>query len=54
MGEVVATCGPKSNGNIPIAANCSQLSSIMPSNLIVGGTGTELFFPVTLGLKYSF
>ena len=56
MGEIVASCGPKSNssGSIVITANCTQLPSILPSNLIVGGTGTELYFPVTFGLKYSF
>jgi hypothetical protein len=56
MGEVVASCGPKSNGNILASAtgNCSSLPSILPSNLIVGSIGTELFFPVTIGLKYSF
>lgn len=58
MGEIVASCGGKSNGNIRIAANegCpTQLPNIgAPTNLIVGGTGTELFFPVTFGLKYSF
>ncbi len=56
MGEIVASCGPKSNGegNLVITSNCTQLPSILPSNLIVGGTGTELYFPVTFGLKYSF
>ncbi len=59
IGEVVASCGPKTNGNIIITTNgtpgnCTQLPSILPSNLVVGGTGTELYFPVTIGFKYSF
>lgn len=54
MGEIVASCGQRGNSNILIASNCTLLPSILPSNLIVGGTGTELFFPVTFGLKYSF
>ena len=54
-GEVVATCGPKSNNNVPnINSGCNILPTIFPTNLIVGHIGTELFFPVTLGLKYSF
>lgn len=53
-GEVVATCGPKNNDNISSINNCSALGSILPSNLIIGNIGTELFFPVTLGIKYSF
>lgn len=54
MAEVVATCGPKSNDNIIIASNCSQLPSLLPSNIIIGPIGTEIFFPVTFGVKYSF
>ncbi len=56
MGEVVASCGPKTNssGSLAITSNCSQLPSILPSNLLIGGTGTELYFPVTFGFKYSF
>lgn len=58
MGEVVASCGPKTNGNIVIATNiaCPTLLPNLggPTNLIVGGTGTELYFPVTFGFKYSF
>jgi hypothetical protein len=54
-GEVVATCGPKNNDNIAaINAGCNVLPSILPSNLIIGHIGTEIFFPITLGLKYSF
>lgn len=54
MAEAVATCGPKSNDNIVIASNCSQLPNLLPSNIIIGPIGTEIFFPVTFGVKYSF
>lgn len=58
MGEVIASCGPKSNNNILVAGNAgcpTQLPSLGgPTNFIVGGTGTELYFPVTFGFKYSF
>lgn len=54
MAEVVATCGPKSNDNIVIANNCSQLPLLNPSNIIIGHIGTEIFFPITFGVKYSF
>ncbi len=54
MAEVVATCGPRGNDNIILTSNCSQLPSLMPSNIIIGGIGTEIFFPITFGLKYSF
>lgn len=54
-GEVVATCGPKSNANISaINSGCNVLPTILPSNLIIGRVGTELYFPITLGLKYNF
>lgn len=54
MAEVVATCGPCSNDNLVIPSNCSQLPSLLPSNIIIGHIGTEIFFPVTFGVKYSF
>lgn len=54
MAEVVATCAPRTNGNIPLVNTCTQLPSIVPNNLLLGSLGTELFFPITLGLKYSF
>lgn len=54
MAEVVAACGPRTNPNVILTANCSQLPGLLPSNIIVGGIGTELFFPLTVGLKYSF
>lgn len=54
LAEVIATCGPRGNENIPITSNCSQLPSLLPSNIIIGPIGTEIFFPVTFGFKYSF
>ena len=54
MAEVVATCAPRTNGSIPLSNTCTQLPSIVPNNLLLGSLGTELFFPITLGLKYSF
>ncbi len=51
-GEFIASCGPR-------ARTTSLFATALPaptlaSNLIVGGTGTELRFPVTLGVRYSF
>lgn len=54
MAEIVATCAPKSNAIIPLANTCTQLPSLLPNAFLLGGNGTELFFPITLGLKYSF
>jgi hypothetical protein len=54
MAEVVASCAPRTNGSIPLSNTCTQLPSIMPNALLLGSLGTELFFPITLGLKYSF
>lgn len=56
--EVVATCGPRSNKNIAGINGgpngCNILPAILPTNLIVGSVGSEVFFPITWGLKYSF
>lgn len=56
-GEVVASCGPKSNGLISFnsGTGCAT-TTIIPgvNNLLIGGIGTELRFPVTLGVRYSF
>jgi hypothetical protein len=47
---VIASCGPRFNGNLVVPAN-----EVVPtSNLIYGGVGTELRFPITAGLRYSF
>ena len=49
-GEVVASCGPRSNRNVVIPFNASTNAT----NLLIGDIGTELRFPVTAGLRYSF
>ena len=56
IAEVVGSCGPSSNSNIVAGNACpvSMLPGILPNNLIVGSIGKELFFPITIGLKYSF
>ncbi len=56
MGEVVAANGPKSNANIVVPNSCTGgiLPALLPTNILIGNIETELFFPVTLGLKYSF
>jgi hypothetical protein len=50
-GEVVATCGPRNNGNILIPTNNTPFTG---TNLIIGHIGTELRFPVTAAIRYSF
>lgn len=61
MAEAVATCGPKPNQGITLGGPCPVGGSSValpllgaPTNLLIGHVGTELFFPVTLGVKYSF
>lgn len=51
-GEVVASCGPRTNGNFVL--NTADALDLGGSNLLFGGIGTELSFPVTLGVKYNF
>lgn len=49
-GTVIASCGPRFNSDIVIPTNI-----ITPvTNLLYGGIGTELRFPVTAGIRYSF
>lgn len=52
-GEIIATCGPNGNPNVPVT-ELNVVPDISPSNFIVGGIGTEILFPVTLGVKYNF
>lgn len=54
--EVLATCGPNGNPNIcfPGCTADVVLPELRPTNFVIGNVGTELLFPVTLGLKYSF
>ena len=54
MAEVVATCAPRSNTIIPVGTSSTFLPTILPNNLYIGSLGTELFFPITLGLQYHF
>ena len=49
-GEVVASCGPRVNRNVVIA----PAATLAATNLLVGTIGTELRFPVTAGIRYSF
>jgi hypothetical protein len=49
-GEVVANCGPKSNPNIALAV----IAPFTASNVFLGGIQTELRFPITAGIRYSF
>jgi hypothetical protein len=53
--EFIATCGP--TGGQVCFAGCDAdvvLPELRPTNFIVGDIQTEVYFPVTLGLKYSF
>jgi hypothetical protein len=49
--EVVATCGPKGNQNF---VQTTPTPGLGTTNLSVGSVGTEVTFPVTFGLAYSF
>ena len=48
-GEVVASCGPRGVGLINFGDVQSGFSAI-----VTGSTGTELRFPITLAVRYSF
>jgi hypothetical protein len=48
-GEVVATCGPRGVGPIHLTSTVGGFT-----DLITPSIGTELRFPVTLGVRYSF
>ena len=51
-GEIIASCGPKTHTTSTFAALLP--APTLASNLIVGCFGTELRFPVTAGLRYTF
>ena len=51
-GAVIASCGPDSGAAITIPANTT--GSLGFTNLLVGHIRTELRFPVTVGVRYSF
>ena len=66
-GEIVASCGPKNNKNIAFGqsgAGCGAVLGPQPvlplvpflslNNLLIGGIGTELRFPITAAVRYSF
>lgn len=58
VGELVAACGPDS-AQIPFGQidNCQVIQPVpVPgiNNLLIGHIGTELRFPITLGIRYSF
>ena len=51
-GEVVATCGPRTNNNIVLMP--SVVDIISATNILIGQIQTELRFPITAGIRYSF
>jgi hypothetical protein len=55
--EFIATCGPCGSATNIAFAGCvadQVLPELRPLGFIVGGSGTEVFFPITLGLKFDF
>lgn len=54
--EFIATCRPEGNSNISFDECTADavLPELRPTNFIIHSSGTELFFPITLGLKYNF
>ncbi|GMU19040.1 MAG: hypothetical protein AMXMBFR12_02320 [Candidatus Babeliales bacterium] len=56
QGAVLASCGPQTNNlNLTSGTGC-VVNTVIPgvNNLLIGGIGTELRFPVTVGVRYSF
>lgn len=56
-GEIVATCGPKTNKNIPFdfATQSVFINPLLaPNSFTLDAIGTELFFPITIGVNYNF
>ncbi len=51
-GEIVASCGPHNNPNIVLMPSMSDV--ISATNITIGQIQTELRFPVTAGIRYSF
>lgn len=49
-GEVLASCGPRFNNNLIIPVNTVTSAT----NILGGSIGTELRFPITAGIRYSF
>ncbi len=55
-GEVVASCGPRTNSPIAFTETVATGLPANPfiTNIFPGGTQTELRFPVTAAIRYSF
>lgn len=56
QGAVLASCGPDSNHlNLTSGSNC-VVTTVVPgvNSFLIGHIGTELRFPVTVGVRYSF
>lgn len=49
--EAVASCGPRGNQNIALATPTQGLGL---TNISVGSVGTEVTFPITFGIQYTF
>lgn len=52
-GAVIASCGPAASAD-PVVLIASSQATPEPLLLLVGHIGTELRFPVTAGIRYSF
>lgn len=51
QGAVIASCGPASNSNSIVLIEAGEEPALV---LLAGHIGTELRFPVTAGIRYSF
>jgi|GEM_PF-1365212 hypothetical protein len=56
MVDFIGSCGPRSNTfNTGLnVVSCGQLPILLPSDAVIGGIGSEVFFPVAVGVRYSF
>jgi hypothetical protein len=55
MVDFIGACGPRSNTfNTGLNTTCSALGILLPSDAVIGGISSEVFFPVVVGVKYSF
>lgn len=58
--EVVASAGPKVNQNVRFGQDAGQTDPAILAalggltNVNIGATGTEVYFPVTFGIRYNF
>lgn len=55
-GAVIASCGPQSNNLSLTSGSGCVVNTVVPgiNNVLIGRIGTELRFPVTAGVRYSF